>query len=274
MKTNYLLRPLLYLLFFTLAFVILYPIVFTLANSFKTDVEAYANSMSLLTEGFSFQHYIDLFDRLPMLRIIMNTFFISTVVTFGKLVLSLFASYALVYFSFRGKDATLSMVLMSMFIPFTVIMIPNYLLMADWGLSDNIWGAILPQIFSAMGIFLLNQSMRGIPISLIEAARLDGIGHIRTMKDIIIPIVKPQLIATGIWFFAGTWNDFVWSSIMLRTKENYTLPLALQMFISGEGGDGFTSAMAMAGVTMFIPLVMYIIFQKHIVEMFTTSGIK
>ena len=94
------------------------------------------------------------------------------------------------------------------------------------------------------------------------------------MKDIVFPLIRPQFVAAGIWFFAATWNEFIWARLIISSKEYYTLPLALQMFTSGEGGDGFTSAMAMSVVTMIIPLILYLIFQKYIIDTFTSSGIK
>ena len=126
--------------------------------------------------------------------------------------------------------------LSTMFIPFTVTMIPNYLMISKIGLRDCIWGVALPQFADVLGIFLLRQSMRGIPKALIEASRMEGIGNLKIMKDIVIPLVRPSILTTGIIFFINSWNEYVWPVLILKTKENYTLSLALQMYISAEGG--------------------------------------
>ena len=164
--------------------------------------------------------------------------------------------------------------LSTMFIPFTVTMIPNYLMISKIGLRDCIWGVALPQFADVLGIFLLRQSMRGIPKALIEASRMEGIGNLKIMKDIVIPLVRPSILTTGIIFFINSWNEYVWPVLILKTKENYTLSLALQMYISAEGGTEFTIAMAVSVITMIIPLTLYIIFQRYIINTFAASGIK
>lgn len=164
--------------------------------------------------------------------------------------------------------------LSTMFIPFTSTMIPNYLMISQIGLRDSIWGVALPQLADVLGIFLLRQSMRGIPKSLIEAAKLENIGNIKIMRDIVLPLVRPSIISTGIIFFINSWNEYVWPVLILKSKENYTLSLALQMYISAEGGTDFTIAMAVSVMTMIIPLVLYIIFQRYIINTFAMSGIK
>ena len=116
--------------------------------------------------------------------------------------------------------------------------------------------------------------MRGIPKSLIEAARMEDVGNLKIMRDIVIPLVKPSLISAGIIFFINSWNEYVWPVLILKTKENYTLSLALQMYISSEGGTEFTIAMAVSVMTMLIPLLLYILFQRYIINTFAMSGIK
>lgn len=148
-----------------------------------------------------------------------------------------------------------------MFIPFTVTMIPNYLLISKLGLSDSIWGVMLPQFADVLGIFMLRQAMRGINKSLVEVAKLDNIGNFKILKDIVLPLARPAVISTGIIFFINSWNEYVWPVLILKSKENYTLSLALQMFVSAEGGTNFSLAMAVSVMTMIIPLILYLIFK-------------
>lgn len=263
-----------HILFFLVVCVLIYPIVFAVSNSFKPDSEAYTNATALITAGFTIDNYLKLFTKLPLLQIIMNTFTISTVITVVRMTISFLAAYGVVYFEFKGKALTMGLFMLSMFVPFTATMVPNYLILSKINLLDTLVGVMLPQIFSGSAIFLLVQSMRTIPLSLIEVAKLEDMHDGTIMGKIVLPLVKPQLIATSIWFFALSWNEFVWARMILKSTSNYTLPFALQMFISGEGGDGFTSAMAMCVVTMIIPLALYLIFQKYIIDTFTASGIK
>lgn len=252
----------------------LFPIVFAVSSSFKNLSEAYNNVFGIIPNNPTLSNYIEVFKRLPFTKITGNTFFIATVVTLFKVITALMAAYAFVYFDFKYKNILYFILISTIFIPFTVTMIPNFLTISKMGFNDSLWGVILPQLSDATGIFLLRQSMKTIPKSLIEVAEIEKVSHFRRIKDIIIPIVRPAIISTGIMFFINSWNEYVWPLLILKSKEKYTLSLALQSFISSEGGTDFTIAMAVSVITMIIPLILYIIFQKYIINTFTSSGIK
>ncbi|KAA9290528.1 carbohydrate ABC transporter permease [Aerococcus urinae] len=262
------------IVFILIVIVWLMPILFALGTSLRRLPDVYDNVLAFIPLQPVFDNYIKLMDRLPLLRIVMNTFTIATTVTVAKLVISFLAAYAFVYFDFRAKKSSYFLFISSIFIPFTVTMIPNYLMINRMGLGDNIFGVVFPLVADATGILLMNQAMRNIPYSLIEVAKLDNISDWRIMKDIIVPLIRPQLTSTGIWFFINSWNEFVWPSLFLKTEENFTLPLALQLFMSAEGGTDFTVAMAISVITMSIPLLLYLVFQKYIIGTFTSAGIK
>ena len=255
-------------------FLLLMPIVFAISNSFKTMQEAFNTVFQVIPLHPTLENYRHVFDKLPFVKITLNTFLIASTVTIFKTITGLLAAYAFVYFRFKGKGFLYFIMLSTLFIPFTVTMIPNYLLISKIGLRDRIWGVALPQLADVLGIFVLRQAMRGIPLVLIEAARMENIRHMKIMRDIVIPLVRPSIISTGIIFFINSWNEYVWPVLILKSKENYTLSLALQMYISAEGGTEFTMAMAVSVLTMLIPLVLYIIFQRYIVNTFAASGLK
>lgn len=255
-------------------FLLLMPIVFAISNSFKTMQEAFNTVFQVIPLHPTLENYRHVFDKLPFVKITLNTFLIASTVTIFKTITGLLAAYTFVYFRFKGKGFLYFIMLSTLFIPFTVTMIPNYLLISKIGLRDRIWGVALPQLADVLGIFLLRQAMRGIPLALIEAARMENIRHMKIMRDIVIPLVRPSIISTGIIFFINSWNEYVWPVLILKSKENYTLSLALQMYISAEGGTEFTIAMAVSVLTMMIPLVLYIIFQRYIINTFAASGLK
>ena len=231
-----------------IVFLMLVPIVFALSNSFKTLQDAFNTIFEIIPSHPTLENYRHVFEKLPFVQITLNTFLIAASVTAFKTI--------------------------TMFIPFTVTMIPNYLMISKIGLRDCIWGVALPQFADVLGIFLLRQAMRGIPKALIEAARMEGIGSLKIMRDIILPLVRPSILTTGIIFFINSWNEYVWPVLILKSKENYTLSLALQMYISAEGGTEFTIAMAVSVITMIIPLALYLIFQRYIINTFAASGVK
>ena len=103
---------------------------------------------------------------------------------------------------------------------------------------------------------------------------MGDVGNLKIMRDIVIPLVKPSLISTGIIFFINSWNEYVWPAIMIKSEANYTLSLALQMFVSSEGGTDVPVTMAVATLTMLLPLGLYSVCQKFIIGTFAHSGIK
>lgn len=252
----------------------LFPIVFAISSSFKELNEAYSNVFGIIPKNPTINNYKEVILRLPFYKITENTFFIATTVTVFKVTTSVLAAYSFVYFDFKYKNILYFLLISTIFIPFTVTMIPNYLTVSKLGLNDKLLGVILPQLSDATGIFLIRQSMKTVPKALIEVTELENVGHFKRMRDIVIPLVKPAIISTGIMFFINSWNEYVWPVLILKSKENFTLPLALQLFISSEGGTDFTIAMAVSVITMIIPLILYIIFQKYIINTFTSSGIK
>ena len=251
----------------------LVPVLFALLYSFKSLQSIYGDA-GLFTSGFTLDNYRDIARQLPIVQITLNTLTVAVLVTACKLLTSILAAYAFVFTSFRGKTVLYFLLISTIFIPFTVTMIPNYITVSNLSLFDSVLGIVLPQLADATGIFLLRQTMRSIPKSLIEIAELDGISRMRTLRDIILPICRPSIVATGIIFFINSWNEYVWPTLILRSKENYTLSLAMQLFSSSEAGTEFTTVMAMAVISMLIPVVLYLIFQRYIMSTFASSGIK
>lgn len=249
------------------------PIVFALLYSFKPLQSIFGNA-NLLTSGFTLENYRKIAQQLPILQITLNTVAVAVLVTVFKLLTSILAAYAFAFMRFRGKTVLYFVMISTIFIPFTVTMIPNYITISKLSLFDNIVGIALPQLADASGIFLLRQTMRSIPKSLLEIAEMDNIGRMRSLRDIILPICRPSIVATGIIFFINSWNEYVWPTLILRKKEHYTLSLAMQLFSSSEAGTEFTSIMAMAVISMLIPVVLYLIFQRYIMSTFASSGIK
>ena len=251
----------------------LVPVLFALLYSFKSLQSIYGDA-GLFTSGFTLDNYRDIARQLPIVQITLNTLTVAVLVTACKLLTSILAAYAFVFTSFRGKTVLYFLLISTIFIPFTVTMIPNYITVSKLNLFDSVLGIVLPQLADATGIFLLRQTMRSIPKSLIEIAELDGISRMRTLRDIILPICRPSIVAPGIIFFINSWNEYVWPTLILRSKENYTLSLAMQLFSSSEAGTEFTTVMAMAVISMLIPVVLYLIFQRYIMSTFASSGIK
>lgn len=262
-----------HLLFAILVLMLVYPLVFALSTSFKPMSEAFS-SASLIPKSPTFSAYERVFTTIRFGVILSNTFIIASLVTLFKLVTALFAAYAFVFFRFRGKTLLYFLLISTIFIPFTVTMIPNYITLSKIGLIDSIYGVALPQLADATGIFLLRQYMKGVPSSLMEVAALENASHLSRLRTIVVPIIRPAILSIGIIFFINSWNEYVWPAIIIKSEANYTLSLALQMFVSSEGGTDVPVTMAVATLTMLLPLGLYAICQKFIIGTFAQSGIK
>ena len=256
-----------------IVFLSLYPIFFALSTSFKTLNEAF-NSSSLIPKEFTTAAYANVLQKIPFVKITANTFIIASIVTAFKLITGVLAAYSFVFFEYKGKNFMYFILVSTIFIPFTVTMIPNFITISKIGLRDNILGVALPQLADATGIFLLRQHMRGIPKSLVEVAKLEKASHTNILRTIVVPMVKPAILSIGIIFFINSWNEYVWPSLILKSTETYTLSLALQMFVSAEGGTDIPVAMAISVLTMLLPLGIYSVCQKYIINTFAQSGIK
>lgn len=273
MKTEKRIEIFCHILLILLVLLSLYPIFFAVSTSFKTLNEAF-NSSSLIPKEFTIEAYANVLKKIPFVKITANTFAIAGVVTAFKLITGVLAAYSFVFFDYKGKNFMYFVLVSTIFIPFTVTMIPNFITISKIGLRDHIMGVALPQLADATGIFLLRQHMRGIPKSLVEVAKLEKASHFNILRTIVVPMVKPAILSIGIIFFINSWNEYVWPSLILKSTENYTLSLALQMFVSAEGGTDIPVAMAISVLTMVVPLLIYCICQKYIINTFAQSGIK
>ena len=147
-------------------------------------------------------------------------------------------------------------------------------MISEIGLLNSSLGVILPQLADGMGIFMIIQNMKGIPKSILEVTKLDKIKETKVLYHIILPMIKNSIISMGILFFINSWNEYFWPLLILSEKKNYTLSLALQMFISSEGGNDWGVTMAIAALTIIFPIIMYAFFQKKIMTSFVKSGVK
>lgn len=263
-----------HVLLMVIVFIMLYPVAFAVGASFKPQQEIFSNVLNFFTANPTLESYGRAIERIDYFKVVWNTFAIAFCVMAFKVFTSYLCAYAFVFLDFPLKKTLYFILITTMFIPFTVTMIPNYITISKLGLRDNIIGVMLPQLSDAMGIMLLRQQMRTIPKSLIEVGRLEKSSHFTIMTQIVLPIVKPGVISTAIIFFINSWNEYVWPRLILKTTEQYTLSLALQLFVDSEAGSGMGICMAMCVLTMVIPLILFVIFQRQIMATYASSGIK
>ena len=255
-------------------FLTLWPIVFMISTSFKDLSQVFESTLNPLPWPITFDNYPTVLGNFPLFTYIWNTFLIAAIVTVSKTLTSILSAFAFVYYDFKYKESLFNGMLLTFFIPITVLVMPNYLMMSKLGLLNTPWGVALPCLVDGMGVFLMRQTMRCVPKALLEAAILDGAKPRQVLTKVILPLIKPALLANSILFFINSWNEYFWPLLILQDKDSYTLPLALQMFISAEGGSEWGIAMAVATLTSLPPLILYGFCQKFIINTFMSSGVK
>jgi len=262
------------LLFLLVAVWTTFPVLWMIGASLKTNVAISNDPLTPWPAQSTLENYRYVWTQVPFARYIVNTFFISIIVTVAKLGTSVLAAYAFSFFRFRGREVLFYALLLTAFVPFTATMIPNYLIVARLGLLSSVVGVALPQLADGLGIFLLRQTFRSVPLSFYEAARLERIGPLRILWHVLLPLVRPSLVALAILFFINTWNEYFWPFLILKEKNSYTLPIALQMFTNLEGGTNWGAMMAASTLTSLLPLLAYTLAQREIIETFMQSGVK
>lgn len=203
----------------------------------------------------------------------MNSFLVSSIVTFGGAMLSMMAAYAFSKFDFPGRRIWFWIVMAGMMIPVHSLMIPMYLLFRQMGLLNTYASLILPGLGSSFGVILLKQFMDGLPTALFEAARIDGANSFRILRSIIFPLMKPALASLMIFTFLQQWNDFVWPFIAITNEKIMTVPVGI-VFFRGQSDMSMAYSMAATVVAVLPVLVLFFLFQKQIVKGVALSGIK
>ncbi len=251
------------------------PFLWMLSCSLKSSTEIVRLPPTLFPEKPTLQSYRTIFTdpRVPLGRFYTNSIVVAVSVTAMILFTSSLAGFVFAKYQFFGKNLLFTLILATMMIPFQVVMIPLYLIIARLNLVDNLGGLIVPGAVSAFGIFLMRQFIEGIPGELIDAARIDGASEFGIYTRVVFPQMGPALATLGIFQFMGTWNDYLWPLIILRTTERRTLPVMLTWYNSQHGSR--TDLTMAASVLVILPiLIVYFLFQRWIVRGIALTGFK
>jgi len=251
------------------------PLVLLIVTSFKPETEV-LNFQAVLPREWTWANFIRILgtpEEAPVGRWFLNSLMISGATTFVVLIVSSLAAYALVRLRPPGSAWVLGLLVATMMIPGQVLMVPLYLILNQIGWIDTPMALIFPGAAGAFGTFLLSQFFRGIPHELEEAAVIDGCGRLAIFFHIILPLARPALATLAIFTFIGTWNDFIGPLVLLDSISHYTLPVGIALFQSSYASEyGLTFA---ASVLSTLPvLVVFLIFQRNIIQSVAFTGIK
>ncbi len=221
----------------------------------------------------AWDNYTDLLNKFDFGRYLWNSVFITTVATIITLLLNSMAAFALSKYRFKGREPVFLLMLATLMIPPTIILVPNYLIAAVLGLTDNPWGVIWPAVATPTGVFLLRQYMLTLPDDLLEAARMDNASEWRIYWKIVLPLSRPALAVLAIFSVMWRWNEFLWPMVVLGRNETFTLPLALNSF-QGELTTQWNYLLAMTVVTLIPVTVIFAFLQRHITQGIASAGVK
>lgn len=260
-----------------LALLFVAPLVWMISLSFKTPQQAAVYPPKLLPVPVSLRSFLDILSEGQFFSYLKNTVLITVLSTLGTLISSSLAAFGFGCLHCRLKNLWFTLMLSTMMIPSTITLIPTYSIYAKIGLTDSIVPLILPLFFggSAYSIFLLRQFFMSMPVTLGEAAFLDGCNWFKVFWYIYLPNAKPALLVVIMFAFVNTWNDFFNPMIYLSSPDKYTIAIGLAAFKKMHGGTmdlGPLMAMSLLCVTPI--LLLYLFCQKYFVEGIATSGIK
>ena len=267
-------KVIIYLILIIMAALMIIPFVWMLSAAIKSDREVFKmNPFVLIPANPKWSNYKDIWTKIPMLTFVENTVFLTFIVTFLQLLTSSFAAYAFAKLEFKHKKKLFLAYIATIAMPWQVYMVPQFIMMRKMGLNDKLLAIICLQAFSAFGVFMMKQFYEGIPNSLCEAARIDGMSEYKIYASIMLPLSKPALSTLTIFTFINTWNDYLGPLIYLKSESKKTIQLGLKMFISQYSSD---YGLIMAGsVLSLIPLVIvFLCQQKNFVEGVASTGIK
>ncbi|GAA0392350.1 sugar ABC transporter permease [Acrocarpospora corrugata] len=249
-----------------------FPFLWMIFGSVKPRSESVEYPPRLLPQAPTLENFTQLFGQLDFGRYLVNTIAV-VLISMAGVVFMAMAGYGFAKFRFRGRGFLFFLVLATMMIPVQVTMIPTYLLLNGLKLTNTLVGIAIPGLVSGFGVFLLRQFMSAVPTEMVEAARIDGAGEARIFWSVVLPLARPILAVQIVLTFIGAWNSFLWPLIIAGDDRLYTLSVAVSLL---NRQIATSPSLQMAGSTlMVVPvLIVFVVFQRHIVRGFTLSGLK
>ena len=258
---------------FLIFVVVVFPFLWMVTSSFKAEKDIVTYPPSIFASSYTLDQYNKVFSAIPLWMYIRNTVVFAFSVTIISVLLDSMAGYAFARIRFKGRKILFNVVLVTMMIPFQIVMIPLFIQIFRFGLLNTFGGLILPRMTSAFGIFMMRSFFVGLPKDLEEAARIDGENEIGIFFRIMMPLCKTGMISLAVFTLMGNWNDLIYPLMLTTTTEMRTLPSGLAMFV-GERVTQYGPSIAGAVISMLPLLLMYCFAQKYFIAGIAMSGMK
>ncbi len=257
--------------------VMLYPLIWLIGQSFKTNAEYFASPYSVFPKEWTFSNYIEGwkgFAGLSFANFFKNSIFIVVLSTIGEVISCALVAFGFARINFKTKGVWFAIMMLTMMLPAQVLMIPRYLLFNKMGWVGTYLPIIVPHYFgTAARIFMLMQFIKNLPKTVDEAAIIDGCNEFQLFYHIALPLIKPSLATVAIMSFMTAWSNFMGALLYLNRPSMYPVSYALKLF-GDESGTNYGPMFAMSVLSLLPVMILFFVFQKSLVEGVSTSGIK
>jgi multiple sugar transport system permease protein len=265
-------RVALYLGLALAAITFIYPFLWMASITLKPPSEV--GTLALWPDHITFDSYRTMWARAPFGRALFNSALVATTITLAVLVFGSMTAYAMARLHFRGRPWLNTVTMAVLLVPGQLTLIPLYTLIVQLGWIDTYAALIVPYLFNATAILMLRQFFLQIPQSLIDSARMDGMGELRILFTIFWPLSRPVLAIVAIFTFMGSWNEVLWPLLVVREQHLMTLPQLLTVFVLGGGAGSIGVSLASAMVLVVPVVVAYAFLQRYFIESMAGAGIK
>ena len=252
------------------ALTFIYPFVWMASTTFKPPGEV--GTLDLVPDHPTLDNYRVMWARAPFGRALLNSTLVATTVTLAVLVLGSMTAYAMARLRFRGRPALEAATVGVLLVPGQLTLIPLYTLMVRLGWIDSYAALIVPFAFNATAVLMLRQFFLQVPQSLLESARIDGMGELLILFTIVWPLSRPVLVIVAIFTFMGSWNEVLWPLLVVRDQRLMTLPQLLTVFALGGGAGSIGVSLASAMVLVVPVVVAYAVLQRWFIESMAGTG--
>ncbi len=261
----------LYVIITIVCAIMVFPFLWMIATSFKTGTDVY--NISLIPENPTIKNYIEVWNNSKFPKWFFNSFIVSMITVISVLFFDSLVGYTFAKLRFRGRKPLFIAILSTLMVPTEMLIIPWFLMINKFGWVNSYWSILFPGLVSAFGIFLMKQFFTGIPDDLLDAGRIDGLSEFGVYWHVALPLVRPALSALAIFTFLASWNAFLWPVIAIDDPNMYTLPVGLALF-SSEVLNEWDLIMTGASIATIPVIIVFLIFQKRIIEGIQLAGLK
>ncbi len=261
------------ILLMSLLVLVMFPFLWMLLASFKNSSAIISWPPKVWPREWTIENYTQVWSGIPLLKFLSNTVIFTVGVVFLSLLCDSLAGYAFARFKFKWKKQLFALVLITMMVPFQVLMIPLFVQEYKMGILNSFAGLILPRATSAFGIFMMRSFFLTLPRELEESGRLDGMSEFRIYWSIMMPISRPAVISLGVILFVNNWNDLIYPLMLTNSAEMRTLSAGLAMFV-GDKVIAYGPILAATVIAVLPLIILFIFLQKYFIEGISTAGMK